>query len=94
MTKQDLIRYMMEELGYSRRDAMALIDQTFEIIKKTLLKGESVKITNFGNFVVREKGERIGRNPKTKEEYVIKKRTTVIFKPATNLRKELKKQVK
>jgi len=92
MTKQDLIRYMMEELGYSRRDSMALIDQTFEIIKKSLLRGESVKITNFGNFVVREKGERIGRNPKTKEEYIIKKRKTILFKPSTNLRKELKRE--
>lgn len=91
MTKQDLIKYMMTELGYSRRDSMALIDKTFQIIKDSLLKGESVRITNFGNFVVREKGERIGRNPKTKEEYVIKKRITIVFKPSTNLRKELKK---
>lgn len=91
MTKQDLIKYIMTELGYSRRDSMTLIDKTFEIIKNSLLKGESVRITNFGNFVVKEKGQRIGRNPKTKQEYIIKKRATVIFKPSTNLRKELKK---
>lgn len=90
MTKQDLIKMMMEELGYSRRDSMELIDKTFDIVKNTLLNGENVRIAGFGNFVVRKKGKRIGRNPKTKEEYEIKERSTIVFKPATTLRKELK----
>lgn len=92
MTKQDLIRMMMEELGYSRRDSMKLIDKTFDIVKATLLNGENVKIAGFGNFVVRKKGKRIGRNPKTKQEYEIKERVTVVFKPATTLRKDLKQK--
>lgn len=90
MTKQDLIRMMMTELGYSRRDSMELIDKTLDIIKNTLLKGESVKIAGFGSFVVRAKKKRIGRNPKTKQEFEIKERSTIVFKPATTLRKELK----
>lgn len=94
MTKQDLIKMMMEELGYSRRDSMELIDKTFDIVKDTLLKGENVRIAGFGNFVVRKKGKRIGRNPKTKQEYEIKERFTIVFKPATTLRKELKNNQK
>jgi integration host factor subunit alpha len=92
MTKQDLIRMMMEELGYSRRDSKDFIDKTFGIIKTAILGGESARIANFGSFIVRKKGKRIGRNPKTKQEYEIKERTTVVFRPSTNLRKELKKQ--
>ena len=92
MTKQDLIRMMMEELGYSRRDSKDLIDKTFGIIKNAILGGESARIANFGSFIVRKKGKRIGRNPKTKQEYEIKERTTVVFRPSTNLRKDLKKQ--
>jgi len=94
MTKQDLIRMMMEELGYSRRDSMELIDKTFDIVKTTLLKGENVRIAGFGNFVVRNKAKRIGRNPKTKQEYEIKERATIVFKPATTLRKELREKDK
>lgn len=91
MTKQDLIKMMMEELGYSRRDSMQFIDRTFDIVKESLLKGENVKIANLGSFVVRKKRKRIGRNPKTKEEYEIKERATVVFKPSTNLRRALRK---
>ncbi len=90
MTKQDLIRMMMEELGYSRRDSKAFIDKVFSIMIDTILKKESIKITNLGSFVVRTKGKRIGRNPKTKKEYIIKDRAVVVFKPSIGLRKELK----
>jgi integration host factor subunit alpha len=90
MTKQDLIRMMMEELGYSRRDSKAFIDKVFSIMIDSILKKESIKITNFGSFVVRIKGKRIGRNPKTKKEYIIKDRAVVVFKPSIGLRKELK----
>lgn len=91
MTKQDLIRMMMEEMGYSRRDSKELIDKTFNTIKTAMLRGENIKITNFGNFMVRRKRSRVGRNPRTKEEHVIKERTTVVFRPATMLRKVMKK---
>lgn len=91
MTKQDLIKMIMEELGYSRRDSMQFIDKTFAIVKESLLRGESVRIANLGSFIVRKKKKRLGRNPKTKEEYEIKERATVVFKPSTNLRKALRR---
>lgn len=90
MTKQDLIRLMMEELGYSRRDSKAFIDKVFSIMIDAILRRENIKITNLGNFVVRTKNKRIGRNPKTKQEFVIKDRAVVVFRPSIGLRKELK----
>lgn len=90
MTKQDIIRMMMEELGYSRRDSKVFIDKVFNIMIEAILRKESIKITNLGSFVVRFKGKRIGRNPKTKQEYIIKDRAVVVFKPSVGLRKELK----
>jgi integration host factor subunit alpha len=80
MTKADLVNDLYERLGYSKRECANIVDSLFDIIKEALSKGENVKISGFGNFVVREKKERKGRNPKTGEEILISGRRVLSFK--------------
>jgi len=80
MTKADLVNDLYERLGYSKRECANIVDSLFDIIKEALSKGENVKISGFGNFVVREKKERKGRNPKTGEEILISGRRVLSFR--------------
>lgn len=80
MTKADITNRLYERLGYSRRECASIVDTFFEIIKEALASGENVKIFGFGNFVLKEKKERKGRNPKTGEEMVISERRVLNFK--------------
>ncbi len=89
MTKSDITSSLYERLGYSKRECGVIADSFFEIIKETLSKGENVKISGFGNFVLRDKKERKGRNPKTGEEMIISKRRVLNFKLSQVLRKAM-----
>ncbi|MCS7280726.1 MAG: integration host factor subunit alpha [Desulfobacterota bacterium] len=80
MTKADIVNDLYERLGYSKRECANIVDSVFDIIKETLSKGENVKISGFGNFVLKDKKERKGRNPKTGEEMVIPRRRVLNFK--------------
>ena len=89
MTKIDIIKNVNEKLGFSKKDATAIVESVFEIIKDSLAHGEKIKISGFGNFVVKDKNSRRGRNPQTGEEIEISSRKVLNFKASQVLRKSL-----
>ena len=89
MTKADLVNSIYKELDLSKKESAAIINEIFEIIKETLERGEKVKISGFGNFVVKQKEPRKGRNPQTGDELEITARKIVTFKPSQVLRAAL-----
>ena len=80
LTKQDIAEKINAKLGFSREEAKTFIDSLFTIIENKVISGEEVKIPKLGNFSSKDKKERYGRNPKTGEYAVIKKRKVVRFK--------------
>ena len=89
MTKADVVKIICEKMGFGLKESTEIVDQVFEILKETLESGEKIKISGFGNFVVRQKRPRKGRNPQTGGEIVISGRKVVTFKPNNVLRKAL-----
>ncbi|HLS05966.1 MAG TPA: integration host factor subunit alpha [Wenzhouxiangella sp.] len=86
LTKADLASALFDEVGLNKREAKEFVDAWFETIGSTLESGEPVKISGFGNFQLRDKRERPGRNPKTGEEIPISARRVVTFRPGQKLR--------
>jgi len=86
LTKADLAEYLYEELGYNKREAKELVDLFFDEIRQSLESNEQVKLSGFGNFDLRDKQERPGRNPKTGEEIPITARRVVTFRPGQKLK--------
>ena len=87
MTKADIVEKVYQALGsFSKKDASEVVEAVFETIKETLEEGEKIKISGFGNFVVRQKKERTGRNPQTGEEIKIAPRKVLTFKPSQVLK--------
>ncbi|RMD97612.1 MAG: integration host factor subunit alpha [Deltaproteobacteria bacterium] len=82
MTKADIVESIYERLGFTKKESAQIVDTVFEILKQRLEAGEKVKISGFGNFVVREKKPRIGRNPQTGEPLEISARRVLTFKPS------------
>ena len=82
LTKKDLINLVYMQIGFSKQIAENLIEDFFFTIVTQLKKEKKIKISKFGTFSLREKKQRIGRNPKTKEEKLITGRTAVLFKPS------------
>ena len=68
MTKADIIESVYEKVGFSKKEAAEVVEMVFDTIKETLERGEKIKISGFGNFIVRDKKSRVGRNPQTGEE--------------------------
>jgi integration host factor subunit alpha len=89
MTKAEIIARIYEKMGFSKKEATDVVEATFEIIKGCLEKGEKVKISGFGNFVVNSKRPRRGRNPQTGEEIVIVARKVLTFKASQILKHTL-----
>ena len=90
MTKADIVENVYEKLGgFTKKEAADMVDVVFETIKDTLANGEKLKISGFGNFVVRSKRERVGRNPQTGEEITISARRVLTFKPSQVLKNSL-----
>ena len=89
LTKNDMMERLIEELSFNRKDAKELVDQFFEEIRGSLGRGESVKLSGFGNFDLRDKTERPGRNPKTGEEIPITARRVVTFKSGQKLKTQV-----
>jgi len=90
MTKADIVDTVYEKVGgFSKREAADIVEAVFETVKATLEKGEKLKISGFGNFVVRDKKERVGRNPQTGKEITISARRVLTFKPSVVLNKAL-----
>ena len=90
MTKAELIDAIYEKVGFSKKESARIVELVFDIMKDCLEKGEKIKISGFGNFVVRNKRARIGRNPQTGQEIEITARRVLTFKPSQVLRGALR----
>ncbi|STO12850.1 HB [[Flavobacterium] thermophilum] len=90
MNKKELIKDVVEATGFPKKDVTAVVDATFDKITKALKNGDKVKLSGFGNFEVRERAARKGRNPQTGEEIEIPASKTPAFKPAKALKESLK----
>ena len=86
LTKADFAEQLFDELGLNKREAKDIVELFFEEIKRTLEQGEPVKISGFGNFALRDKVSRPGRNPKTGEEIPITARRVVTFRASQKLK--------
>ncbi|MGA7800717.1 MAG: integration host factor subunit alpha [Gammaproteobacteria bacterium] len=86
LTKAELAERLFEELGLNKREAKELVELFFEEIRAALEKGQQVKLSGFGNFDLRDKNQRPGRNPKTGEEIPISARRVVTFRPGQKLK--------
>lgn len=89
MTKADLVDAIHEKIGFSKKEAADLVEMIFDSMKDTLSQGNKIKISGFGNFVVREKRSRMGRNPQTGESIEISARKVLTFRPSQVLRAEV-----
>ena len=89
-TKYELVQAVYTKLGgFSKKEAADLVDLIFELMKETLGRGENIKISGFGNFVLRDKRERQGRNPQTGDPITISARRVLTFKPSQLLKQAL-----
>lgn len=86
MTKADIIEKVYQKIGFSKKEASELVEMVFDQLKNVLCKGDKVKISGFGNFVVREKKERVGRNPQTGDQIKISARRVLTFRPSQVLK--------
>lgn len=91
MTKADLIEAVYEKIGMSKKESAELVEMIFDAMKNTLSKGEKIKISGFGNFVIREKRARMGRNPQTGQSMEISARRVLTFRPSQVLKSDLNK---
>jgi integration host factor subunit alpha len=90
VTKADIIDAVVEKVGgFSKKEAADAVESVFETVKNTLEKGEKIKVSGFGNFVVRDKLARTGRNPQTGQDLVIGARRVLTFRPSPVLKKTL-----
>ena len=89
ITKDSLVEMVHNEIGLNKREAKELIESFFEQIKKSLEEGNDIKLSGFGNFSLRDKAPRPGRNPKTGEEVTISSRRVVTFKSGLKLKSKL-----
>jgi integration host factor subunit alpha len=89
MTKADLVESIYQKIGFSKKESSDIVEMIFDTIKGTLEKGEKIKISGFGNFVVRDKRPRMGRNPQTGQEIMISARRVLTFRPSQVLKQAL-----
>ncbi len=86
LTKADMAERLYDELGLNKREAKELVEMCFEEVRGSLESGKQVKLSGFGNFDLRQKNQRPGRNPKTGEEIPISARRVVTFRPGQKLK--------
>ncbi len=89
MTKAELIAQVYERVGFSKKDSSELVELIFEMMKAALTNAEKIKISGFGNFIVRQKRSRMGRNPQTGESIEISARKVLVFHPSQVLKAQL-----
>jgi integration host factor subunit alpha len=89
MTKAEIVETIYERVGFSKKESGELVETVFDVIKDALVGGEKVKFSGFGNFIVREKNARKGRNPQTGEEIQLEARRVLTFKPSLVLKNAL-----
>ena len=93
LTKADMAEYLFEQLGLNKREAKDMVEMFFEEIRVALESGKQVKLSGFGNFDLRDKNQRPGRNPKTGEEIPITARRVVTFRPGQKLKSRVEAYV-
>lgn len=91
MTKIDIVEKIHNELSFPKKDSADLLESVFSIMKDSLASGETLKISGFGSFVVKQKSDRRGRNPQTGETITIGARRIIGFKPSVLLRQAVNK---
>jgi integration host factor subunit alpha len=91
LTRKDLVNKIYKILGFSKNFSSSLVDNFFELIISELIKSNKIKVSSFGTFEVVNKNERIGRNPKTKVQAIIKSRKIVKFTPSKVFKNKLNK---
>lgn len=94
LTKAQLSDLLFDQVGLNKRESKDLVDAFFELLAQGLMEGKDVKITGFGNFQIREKSPRPGRNPRTGEEVPIAARRVVTFHPSTKLKEQVQASVR
>lgn len=90
LTRADLIAVLITKLNFEKKEAAEFVKLFYDELSNAFVKGESVHLSGFGNFDVREKKARIGRNPKTKKEHIISPRRVVTFHSGRKLKTALK----
>lgn len=93
LTKADMVEHLYDEIGLNKREAKDLVEMFFEEIKLSLEQGENVKLSGFGNFILRDKSPRPGRNPKTGEEVQVSARRVVTFRTGQKLKSRVEEHV-
>jgi len=89
MTKADIFERVAEKTGFGKKESVEMVELLFNVMKSTLESGEKLKITGFGNFEVKQKADRRGRNPQTGEEITIQARKILTFKPSNMLKESI-----
>lgn len=89
LTRADLTESVYEQVGLSRNESADLVEQVLDEVSNTLISGEGVKISSFGSFSIREKGERVGRNPRTGVEVPISPRKVLVFRASHVLKDKI-----
>lgn len=89
ITRADLSEAVYQEVGLSRNESADLVESVLNEVSDALISGEIVKVSSFGSFSVRQKGERVGRNPKTGEEVPILPRKVLVFRPSHVLKHQI-----
>ena len=92
MTKVDIVENIYEKVGFSKKEVAKIVESIFDLIKESLEKEEKIKISGFGNFVVRKKRARRGRNPQTGDDIEISPRRILTFKPSQVLKAALNRK--
>ena len=91
VTRVDLYEAVYREVGLSRSQSLAMVELVLKEITASLERGETVKLSSFGSFIVRSKKQRIGRNPKTGTEVPISPRRVIVFKPSAILKQRIRR---
>jgi len=87
LTKKEIINSIYMQIGFSKKISENLLEDVFQTLLTNIISEGKVKIAKFGTFILRKKNQRIGRNPKTKEEKIISPRNVILFKPSKDLKK-------
>ena len=91
LTKKEIVNSIYMQIGFSKKISETLLDDIFKIILKNIIEHKKVKIAKFGTFTLRNKKQRIGRNPKTKETKIITERNVILFKPSKEFKAYINK---
>lgn len=89
LTKADIAQTLSDTFGFNKRESKEIVEQFYDQISEVLVSGEQIKLSGFGNFELRDKSSRPGRNPRTGEDVPISARRVVTFKPGQKLRAQI-----